>query len=406
MLDTVILNIPQGMYKIFQYERFTPSAKGLFHFPYTPMPKGFAKCVQNPDKKLLKSGKYFPRLTLIKGMKRKGSKTLGFQVFLKVEFSLPKLIYGNNFSETTDKDFPKMIRILKTLLSEMGISIKMKDLKKVPLSGIHYSKNIILSKYLLCSSAIEEISRGSLGSRIDRNTTNYRNDGSSFRFHTNDFELVFYDKVKDLQQANISPKRSIEKENDMQLNIFDELANKSIPVFRMELRLGTLKRIKKTFKKAEIELEEFTFENLFSEKIAQKVLLYYFSEIEKSLFMDKFRFPENDLDAFQEFQYANPTRQRGNLLKLFSIIKFLKESSSEKVKERLGYTKTKKDRIKWSSIIRMIKTLHTSKGYKNPVLEEIKLGLEYFKPVKIEQFPSIYDIVRQNTKGSYQYSLL
>ena len=92
MLDTIVLTLDQRQFEVLRPDRFSPSAQGLLKPPYYPLgARGNFACVQNPTKEDLKAGRYLPRLTLAK---RKV--TGGFASTLKVEFSAPKLIYGNN----------------------------------------------------------------------------------------------------------------------------------------------------------------------------------------------------------------------------------------------------------------------------------------------------------------------
>lgn len=61
---------------------------------------------------------------------------------------------------------------------------------------------------------------------LDVNQTDYRNEGHSYKWHCNSYEIVFYDKIKDLEKARLSDKRVVEKDNAIQLNLFPELNEK------------------------------------------------------------------------------------------------------------------------------------------------------------------------------------
>ena len=90
MLDTVILTLSRHDFTITQPERFTPSAD-ILHL------QGCVKCTQHVVHKTI----YYPRLTLT----RIPSRAAG-AVMLRIEASLPKLVFGNNFDELTDDDLP------------------------------------------------------------------------------------------------------------------------------------------------------------------------------------------------------------------------------------------------------------------------------------------------------------
>ena len=80
---------------------------------------------------------------------------------------------------------------------------------------------------------------------MDVNQTDYRNEGHSYKWHCNSYEVVFYDKIKDLEKAKQSEKRAIEKDSALQLNLFPRFARrKKFEILRMEVRLNKRQKIK------------------------------------------------------------------------------------------------------------------------------------------------------------------
>lgn len=63
---------------------------------------------------------------------------------LKIELSLPKLLFGNNFQELQHKDLAVVTQKLAITLESMGVMIDVDALAHAPVSAIHYAKNIIL----------------------------------------------------------------------------------------------------------------------------------------------------------------------------------------------------------------------------------------------------------------------
>ena len=108
MIDTVVLIIPEESFSISDHNKFNPSTINLFQPSYYRLgSRSNFSCVQNPTKTELRSGNYKPRLTVTKRMKNRE-----FQITLKIEFSIPKLLYGNNFDEIEETDFQEIIKIL------------------------------------------------------------------------------------------------------------------------------------------------------------------------------------------------------------------------------------------------------------------------------------------------------
>ena len=239
--------------------------------------RGYKTFVQNPTKSELLSGIYKPRLTITNRFNTYGRS----EWTMSIELSLPKLIYGNNFDELTDADFPKIIELLQSKLKDMGVSVFTALLEKAPVSSVHYSKNIPLTNGITPYMLISKIKQANVPLFLDTNQTDYQNDGLSYKWHSNSYEVTFYDKIHDLGKAKISDKRSIEKDGLLQLNLFEELKlRKQFEVLRMEVRLNNRQKTKKLFNTLGVQAN-LNFNEVYSSSISQKILLYYVSEMKK-----------------------------------------------------------------------------------------------------------------------------
>ncbi len=278
MLDTIVLSLDQPQFEVLEPGRFSPSAQGLLAPPYYPLgARGNFQCTQNPTKADLEGGRYLPRLTLTKRTSR-----AGFAVTLRVEFSAPKLIFGNNFDELRSMDFDRVRIALRTALLAMGIRVAEPTLAAARVSAIHFSKNIALRDFTTVSMAMGELERIDLTARLDLAKTDYRNGGHAIRYHANSYEVAFYDKVKDLLQARISQKRSIEPDSRAQLDLLANLLPKHPEVLRFEVRLGNRTKIVKTISAVGVTAGT-TFAALFDAGVAKAVLLGFWANIRKQL---------------------------------------------------------------------------------------------------------------------------
>ena len=279
MLDTIALSLNQTEFEVMDMTKFSPSAQGLFIPPYYPLgARGNFSCYQNPTKTETLAGTYKPRLTLTK---RKAH--AGYAITLRCEFSAPKLLYANNFSELRDSDFPRLLDLLQSALANMGVRVKKDVLRKVQVSAIHYSKNIPLADYSTCAMFLGELGKINLSQRLDLSKTDYRNGGHSIRYHSNSYELTFYDKIKDMQQAKISEKRAIEKDCAIQHGLFAKIRTiKQLEVLRMELRIGNRTKLKSLMQKIGIG-GNMDFESLFKQSISQKMLLHFWRTISQDM---------------------------------------------------------------------------------------------------------------------------
>lgn len=276
MIDTIVLILKQGMFTIMEPDRFEPSARWLNDDSISLGGRGYTPSKQNPTPTELKNGIYKPRLTLTKRMNR----SRNYEITLKIEFSLPKLIYGNNFDELKDKDFELIIEKLRSILKDMGVMVFTVKLEEALVSAVHYSKNIPLTDGSTPYQYIKKIAEANIKLSLDVNQTDFRNDGHSLKWHANSYEVTFYDKLKDLKAAKISEKRAIERDNVIQLNLFDTLQERTpFEVLRMEVRLGTRQKIRQIIKSIGLDIEP-TFKSLFRSQISQRILLCYLHEME------------------------------------------------------------------------------------------------------------------------------
>lgn len=318
MIDTIVLTLKKPMFAILDHKKFSPPAHLLYEDNNIFGRQSFFKCVQNPSISELKKGIYKPRLTVFKRINHQGLK----EINLKIEFSAPKLLYLNNFDELDDNDFPKIIEKLKLLLKDMGIFIFEKFIEKAPVSAVHYSKNIILEDYSNPYYYISQLKNLNINKKLDTNQSDYRNDGLSFKYRANSYEVVFYDKLHDLKQIKISPKRSEEKEDNLlQLNILDwidQKQKKPFEVLRYEIRLNNRQKIFQIFKKIglDYDLSEITFSNLFSKEISKKVLLYFLKEISDDFNILKSGFGNDYKKIFFEILF-NLNGKKSTALKVF-----------------------------------------------------------------------------------------
>lgn len=328
MLDTVVMTLVPGEFTLLDYDVFTPSAKGLFVHPYYPVRgRGFS-CVYNPDRIIKEKFGYMPRLTLSKRPAQRG-----FVIALRIEFSAPKMLYGNNFDELTQTDFPKLLQRLQEQLGHMKVRVTQAALKRSPISAIHYSKNLPLTDYTSCGMVIRELAKGSISRTLDSVKTDYYNDGSALRFHASNHEIIFYDKLKDLARGKKSDKRAVEKENAVQLDLLRGEFKKPFEVLRVEVRLGNRKKIKSLFASLKQE-KELIFENLYSEELAKIILLHHWQKVTPDVPLvaaSQFR-PDELYDAIYK---ANPTLKPAKVLQLVGALAIVRHAGMEGLRVRV-----------------------------------------------------------------------
>lgn len=257
MLDTVILQIDFNKFYIQKYENFGASKEQILNSK-----SPFKKWINNPSKK---DDIYKPRLTLIKR---------GIRFILKIEFSVPKLIFGNNIDELDDCDFDLVIKTLRERLQSMGVLIFSANLEKAEVISFHPSKNIILSKGYTANLAIKELNKIDCSKRFDFDEKNYRNNGEVLQFYTRSHSFVIYDKINDLIKPQ---KRATDKDQTkQQLSIFDYIKTneQALQILRLEVRLSLKKKMNDVLKSLEQKINP-TFKEVFNKELCKKIVNSY-----------------------------------------------------------------------------------------------------------------------------------
>jgi len=381
MLDTIVLTLDQPQFDVLAPDRFSPSAKGLLVPPYYPLgARGNFACIQNPTKGDLNAGRYLPRLTL---SKRKGPN--GFALSLRVEFSAPKLIFGNNFDELQSCDFPKVLTALREALGLMGIRVSHNVLRTARVSAIHYSKNLAFTDFTTCLMVMSELDLIDLTKRLDLSQTDYRNEGHAVRYHASSYEVTFYDKIKDLEKARYSEKRGIERDYGAQIEMFRDSAAfpRQLEVLRMEARLGKRPKIKSVLNAVGVHAE-LTFEALLDAGLAKAVLMQFWAEIKRQLPLIDPAVASRPEDLLASLASAGRGAARiGKLLQQLGCVLLARSVGIRGAGAALSRHCSARS---WQRYKRELKALPLSSGQGFSALRRVDEELSKFKPLRLKAF--------------------
>ncbi len=268
MLDTVILHIPRE--KVFEIGNLG----GIQQWDLHSSTSAYKKYVKNPPRGL-EDGIYRPKLT---GMIKKVGG--GVSSFLRIEFSVAKMLFGNNFQEVVEADFQAVVDRLAERLLEAGILIKKPDIINAIAHGVHPSKNIILSDSYTASLVAKELSKINLNKKFDLTKTTFKNDGQSLQGYTISHSVVFYDKIADLAKTK---KRAIDKDQSpQQLSLFAAIKkeSRSLEVLRFEVRICRKQKLDAVLRKLGFQ-KDATFKDIFKKDVCQKIVRFYWDMLVK-----------------------------------------------------------------------------------------------------------------------------
>jgi len=263
MLDTIILQLDSSKFFITDYGKFGTTKERV-----NSGVRMFRKWHNNPTPNDKKLGLYKPRLTLLQR---------GLLLQLKIEFSAPKILFGNNVEELEENDFDEVVKILQCRLKDMGVVIWKKFIEEAEILSFHVSKNIVLSNGYTSSLAIKELSKLDLSKRFDFDEKKYRNNGEVIQFYTNSHSFVIYDKINDLVKPR---KRATDKDQtEKQLTIFDYLKgnNTRTELLRLEVRLILKRKINQVLEQNGFANNPL-FKDVFKKELCKKILNTYWSD--------------------------------------------------------------------------------------------------------------------------------
>lgn len=273
MIDTVRIQIPFN-----SQPKWVAEAKLLQKLDAT---RGVFVAYNNPSSTYKKLGIYQPRLTYTE--RPRGNYIKAYE--LAIEFSAPKLLFNNNFTELKDTDFDMVIKTLSEVLrTTYGVWLFPHKLTTARVGKIDFSKNIVFDDRTPVSTITEILRKADISRRYDVQHTNFKNGGHVYHIHTNALDIAFYDKVADLKQSKVSEKRSFEKNGFTQLSLLDELEKqKTVSVARFEIRTNGLAKLRKELEAISEDSSDLTFRHLFSTDISRKVLLRHWKNIFEQL---------------------------------------------------------------------------------------------------------------------------
>lgn len=399
MIDTIKLMIPLNSVKILNPEYFTPNFN-ISKFPLKQVSEdGFFSCDQliPPDhirKRSLHKLLYFPRLKIkrinTRGMlDDNGNKMSRFLEFLKIEFSIPKLLFQNNFEEVTTGDIDRIIEILIERLIQMGVLVTSEAILGSKVIGVHFGKNIIIDEYADCYFLLKAVSQADITNRLEFGQTEYRNDGHLVRFRANNHELCFYDKVKDLESAiNKAKSRSIEQDQEIQADMIKKLKDKQI--LRMEVRINDMKKYSALCKVMNINPPVKLFEYVFDLNIAKKICNYYFDILMAGM---KFVMLNNsDMQMIFENLYNQKQWSESKVMSTLGALcisnlygsRFLKQYSTKK----------------YADIKMLFKEINFTESYTSKIMKQVQKELRTFAPIRFDSWEKA-EQEKQNKKHPF-----
>jgi hypothetical protein len=369
MIDTICLLIPRD--KMIYLS-------GESNWNLHSKTKQYSKYVRNPSRAEKETGKYFPKITSYK-------RSFSQDQNIRIELSLPKLLYLNNLDELEDNDFPEIIETLIERLKTMGVIAEKEVLENASVSSIHFSRNILLKNGYTTNYIISEINKINPEKTFDFTRSKYTNDGQSLYVHATSHQLVIYDKIADLNKGR---ERAIDKDQTIyQKCLFGEFNNRKElkDIIRFEIRLSHKQKMNKTLKDLGYEKNP-TFKDIFSSDISQRIILFYWEKTIKEKSLGLFSIPLNTKDALQETFLKNGNIKPKQAIYLIGLFVLSREGFG--IRELRTILSKKSDDKTWYRTARDIKEVNDiiTNGRLREWVLQIDKKLKNYKPYKVKNY--------------------
>jgi len=336
----------------------------------------YQKFVRNPSKVEKETGYYFPRLT---GYKRR----FGDDANVRIEFSIPKLLFLNNLDEVDDSDFDLAITTLQERLIQMGVVIGKSVLKTANVSSVHYSKNIPISDGYTVSYIISELNKIDIRKSFDFAKTRFLNDGQSLYAHTTAHQFVIYDKMADLQKR---PKRAIDKTPTLfQRSLFSSLENKLEEVLRFEIRLNKKQKLKQILAENGRH-QDPTFSDIFNKNLSKEIVNSYWNKLIKDRNLAVFSLELKPKDLLLKILKSETKPKPNRAIYLAGLYSLTKDGNGTRqlrsILEKSTHQRT------WYRITKDIKEIGEiiSEDYLRDWVKQVEKELQNYKTFKIKNY--------------------
>ena len=230
---------------------------------------------------------YIPRVEVYETL-TKDRKTVRY--VLKIEFSVPKLLYWNSLQEVSEKDQQRVFRALQASLASVSIIMDVETIAKASVTAIHACKNIPLPRTVRMREVINELSKIDISKAFDVSDKQYKKGSRVLNVFSGTIDWSMYDKVSDcLRPKN---KRSDKGRIDHERIVIEKYGLQNQEVFRYEYRIKKTQTVKREINKllGREYLTVVTFEDLFTPGLLKSLVINSWNALIKR--------PENQLSLF------------------------------------------------------------------------------------------------------------
>lgn len=247
-MDTIIIKVyGRDKFRILDRSQFVPEIKSRKYNELSDSEKAspqsrpyLRRFVLTPKNLHQFSKSYMPRVEVFEAFTEDRK---NIRYILKIEFSAPKLLYGNSLLEIVESDKKYILQELKTALTKVNILVKEEDLGKATVAAVHFCKNVPLPRTIKMREVLNELVRIDITKAVDVTGKEFKHGARVLNIYSGVVDRSFYDKISD----SIRPKnkRSDKSYISPERSFIEQYGLQNREVFRYEYRIKKTQTVKR-----------------------------------------------------------------------------------------------------------------------------------------------------------------
>jgi|SRR3989344_4285426 len=175
---------------------------------------------------------YLPKVDIFETLTKDRKRVL---YILKIECSVPKLLFANSIQEAGEVHKEEIFNALKNVLWRVGIQISKEAITDARLATVHLCKNVPLPRDIRMQEALSELGRVDINKTVDITNKEEKNWGRWLQVFSLTIERIFYDKVADAMRPK--GKRKDKSRIDYERALIERFGLQNREIFRYEYRI-------------------------------------------------------------------------------------------------------------------------------------------------------------------------
>ena len=329
---------------------------------------------------------YLPGVEIFEAI---GEDRRSLRYILQIDFSVPKLLYGNSLQEVVETDRDFVFSCLRTRLYGVGVEIEINQIATALVAAVHFCKNVLLPKPIRMRDILKEMERVDIDKTVDVDIKEHKNGGRVLCIHSGTIERAFYDKISDA----LRPKNKRKDKNfiDPEREIVERFGLQDHETFRYEHRIKKTQTVMRDVSRALGKgYGPVSFSELFTPGLFKKMVLWSWRKlIERPENRLALFAPEDNLKLLLHIvaeaqKSGNTAHSLNKALISYGLARAIADHGAKEVRGILldGWCKDHPERL--TDKIRTASELTRSIPYSN-TMAFIDKALEEFIPITIER---------------------